>query len=156
MALTQSERSAKWRREHPERDRADRERQQLRRGPVDDAYRQTSDYRESQKRYRASEKYKLMGRSYRLEYYYGLTPDMYQKMLENQNRLCALCRQPLDFEKRYPSVDHDHRCCSGKTSCGKCVRGIVHQRCNLFLGFVEAHPDIVDDLKPYLEKHIDA
>jgi len=27
-------------------------------------------------------------------------------------------------------VDHDHNCCNGVKSCGKCVRGIICNRCN--------------------------
>jgi hypothetical protein len=35
-------------------------------------------------------------------------------------------------------VDHDHRCCPGDYSCGRCVRGLTHEACNRRLGQVEA------------------
>ena len=152
MKLTQAQRCKRWREKHPERDKADKARQQLRRGPVDEAYRQTPEYLESQKRYRASEKYKRQGRAYRLMLWFGLTLAEYQQMIYQQQGLCALCKEPLDLEKRNPPVDHDHKCCDGKKSCGKCIRGIVHQGCNVFLGFVEGHPNILEYVKEYLER----
>jgi Recombination endonuclease VII len=59
---------------------------------------------------------------------YGLTPESYDAMLAKQDGKCALCLKPQD--KKHFSVDHDHRCCRGKKSCGKCVRGILCQPCN--------------------------
>ena len=29
------------------------------------------------------------------------------------------------------SVDHDHACCPGQMSCGRCIRGSICQPCNL-------------------------
>jgi hypothetical protein len=37
-------------------------------------------------------------------------------------------------------VDHDHSCCQGRRSCGKCVRGALCNRHNLYLGFIEKDP----------------
>ena len=31
-------------------------------------------------------------------------------------------------------MDHYHKCCPGKTSCGKCVRGLLCGNCNTILG----------------------
>lgn len=36
------------------------------------------------------------------------------------------------------AVDHDHACCNGGTSCGRCVRGILCSSCNMSLGHVES------------------
>lgn len=41
---------------------------------------------------------------------------------------CEFCGLP--FNNETPNQDHDHACCPGKNSCGKCLRGIVHPICN--------------------------
>lgn len=34
-------------------------------------------------------------------------------------------------------VDHDHKCCPGRKSCGRCIRGLLCDSCNLDLGIIE-------------------
>lgn len=45
---------------------------------------------------------------------------------------CDLCGDPLEIHEVV--VDHDHACCPGRQSCGRCVRGYVHHSCNVALG----------------------
>lgn len=64
--------------------------------------------------------------------YYGRGFD-YDTTLAAQNGVCALCKMPPENDELL-YVDHDHDCCPGKKSCGECVRGLIHNRCNLGLG----------------------
>lgn len=83
---------------------------------------------------------------------YKLTPEQYNQMLVNQNNNCLMCDKPLDLTINNP-VDHDHKCCEGGKSCGKCVRGILHDRCNRMLEYIEHYPELIDPAKVYLAKY---
>jgi hypothetical protein len=63
---------------------------------------------------------------------YGLEPAEYLSLYEQQGRRCAICRRATGKAKRL-AVDHDHTCCPGPTSCGKCVRGLLCGPCNSML-----------------------
>ena len=78
---------------------------------------------------------------------YGLTRDDYVDMEKSQNGVCKICGEPEKYNKRL-SVDHDHACCSGISSCGKCIRGLLCSNCNRVLGQV-------NDDKVLLQKMID-
>jgi hypothetical protein len=60
---------------------------------------------------------------------YNLPPENYRALLAQQDGLCAICQK-----WRANSVDHDHKCCDGPFSCGKCVRGLLCRTCNTILG----------------------
>jgi hypothetical protein len=49
-------------------------------------------------------------------------------------------------------VDHDHSCCNGSFSCGKCVRGVLCQSCNISVGRFEAGTMRLDAPKYDLSK----
>jgi hypothetical protein len=68
-------------------------------------------------------------RDLRAQRTYGLAPGRYQELYEEQGRVCYICRRANGSTKAL-SVDHDHSCCPGKTSCGKCVRGLLCGGCN--------------------------
>lgn len=73
---------------------------------------------------------------------YEISPERYQELYDQQGGLCAICGPTTGNRgaSRKLSVDHDHRCCPGPISCGKCVRGLVCQTCNDFLGRVRDDP----------------
>jgi hypothetical protein len=75
-------------------------------------------------------------RTYRLRSLYGLTTAQWDAMLAAQGGACAICREP--FGDKRAAVDHDHDCCPDRaSSCGRCVRGLLCNRCNRNLGWVE-------------------
>jgi hypothetical protein len=63
-----------------------------------------------------------------LKWYYGLSIEDYERMFNKQNRACAICQRKPG--KKNLSVDHDHSCCPGRKSCGKCIRGLLCMSCN--------------------------
>jgi hypothetical protein len=74
-------------------------------------------------------------------------------MWEKQGGLCSICSNPmLPKGKTAKSVvvDHDRKCCPGRGSCGKCVRGLVHSRCNIVLGVIESEGSTVEAAQKYL------
>lgn len=66
---------------------------------------------------------------------YGITRDVYKHMWREQGGKCACCGKPETSDRlNRLAVDHDHACCSGDTSCGACVRGLLCSLCNNMLG----------------------
>lgn len=47
-------------------------------------------------------------------------------------------------------VDHDHSCCPGPKSCGKCVRGLLCHSCNVTLGMMQDKRERLLALVAYL------
>lgn len=76
---------------------------------------------------------------------FNITPDEYIDMLKAQNNVCKICNG-TDYKRL--AIDHDHSCCNGQFSCGKCIRGLICSRCNKTLG-------MVNDDKNLLQKMID-
>jgi len=78
---------------------------------------------------------------------YGITEDQYDAMLLAQGGGCAFCGAPqgrvgannYDFH-----IDHDHACCPHKgRSCGRCVRFLLCDLCNIGLGYFREDPSIM-------------
>lgn len=65
---------------------------------------------------------------------YSLTPEVYEALYRAQNGACYICRRP-GISKQL-AVDHDHSCCPGPKSCGRCVRGLLCSPCNRYLGYI--------------------
>ncbi len=75
-------------------------------------------------------------RARKLKYCYRLTPAEFNEILKSQGGVCKMCgKEP---GKRKLCVDHDHSCCPGEKTCGKCFRGLVCYRCNTMLGYIES------------------
>lgn len=80
---------------------------------------------------------------------FSLTRADYQQMFSAQEGRCAICLSPPKTNRL--AIDHDHSCCPGSGSCGKCVRGLLCAGCNLQLGVVER--GFVPLAIRYLEKY---
>jgi hypothetical protein len=94
--------------------------------------------------------YSVKGFSASLLRRYHLPLEKYLQMLIDQQGLCALCFKPLGVG--HPSIDHDHACCvEHGRSCGKCIRGVVHHKCNQMLGFAGDNPEILEAGARYLQ-----
>jgi hypothetical protein len=73
---------------------------------------------------------------------YGLTQGLFDALLEAQGHACGMCRKPFADDQAI-FVDHDHACCPDeKSSCGKCVRGLLCLGCNTTLGHIERKYEI--------------
>jgi hypothetical protein len=98
---------------------------------------------------RACQAEKMVAR--RLMEKYGLTPEALEDMIKAQDGRCAVCREEFDAEKHNGiCVDHDHSCCPGEKTCGKCVRGILCDCCNKLLGNARDSVEILEAAVKYL------
>lgn len=65
----------------------------------------------------------------------------YEEMLSAQDSVCAICKSDEPSGKGRFRIDHDHKCCPDKLkSCGKCVRGLLCNKCNVALAMFEDDP----------------
>lgn len=72
---------------------------------------------------------------------HGITPAEFERMRDEQQGLCYLCRDPLPDDPHFLAIDHDHRCCPAKKSCAYCRRGLTCHSCNLVIGHVRDNPE---------------
>lgn len=75
---------------------------------------------------------------------FGITPEEYYALLEEQNGVCAICLGVNKDGKRL-SVDHNH-------DTGK-VRGLLCQRCNLCIGQFEENQETLLRAVDYLLRY---
>ena len=105
---------------------------------------------EQKKEYYESNKDNI--RDKRLKHRYEITPEQYDKMLKEQDYVCAICKQHNATGKSL-SVDHNHKCCPGKKSCGDCVRALLCFKCNTTLGRFGDNPQLLRQAAEYIEKY---
>lgn len=91
-----------------------------------------------------------LDRKSHLKCQYNMTLEDYNHMLVAQNNLCLLCGKPLDLTINNP-VDHDHKCCNGEKSCGKCIRGVLHDTCNQYIARIERYPHLLNPALKYIK-----
>ncbi len=86
---------------------------------------------------------------------YRLSLERYHEILREQDGKCSICGvdSPTDIRTDRFHVDHDHSCCPGRKSCGKCVRGLLCHACNTALGNFKDSPDLLLSAVAYLISH---
>lgn len=73
----------------------------------------------------------------------------YSLTVEQISALPAACE--VCGETKRLAIDHDHSCCSGTSSCGKCVRGVLCSWCNVTLGYAKEDISRLEGLIEYLK-----
>lgn len=83
-----------------------------------------------------------------LRWVYGLTPDQYESLQQQQAGICMICRNPeigrRGARKFALAIDHDH-----KTNR---VRGLLCNKCNLGIGNFNDDPERLEAAAAYLRR----
>ena len=99
--------------------------------------------RKFRKEHPLSVKDKIHKRNRVMKCRYGIQLGDYDKMVSDQNGLCAICGCPTK-QNRFLVVDHDH--ITGK------VRELLCDRCNVSIPVLD-NPELLTKAKAYLLKH---
>jgi hypothetical protein len=114
----------------------DRQRERCRRWENENPDKVAAKAKRYREKLRAQGNLREIDRAKNLWRLYRITPDDFAAMLEAQGGVCACCGKP-PAESENLHVDHDHNCCPTKSkSCGKCIRGLVHNSCNRGIGLL--------------------
>lgn len=81
----------------------------------------------------------------RLKYLYKKTPEEVERLIQDQGGVCPCCGVAGPSH-----IDHDHACCPGPKSCGKCVRGVLCLPCNTFFGRIRDNHEVLEAMAAYL------
>ena len=76
---------------------------------------------------------------------HNITKEIYDNLLNKHDGKCWICK-----EVSASVIDHDHSCCPGGWSCGKCVRGVLCSNCNTAIGLLKDSKELLDKAKKYL------
>jgi hypothetical protein len=76
---------------------------------------------------------------------YGITVTEYERMLADQDGVCAICKGPESRAGFQLGVDHNH-----ETGA---VRGLLCTKCNTAIGLLNDNQDLVETLLAYLKRY---
>ena len=85
-------------------------------------------------------------KEYSLVAKYSLTYEEYEAYMALHDWCCDVCSSEDDL-----CIDHDHACCPGKNTCGKCIRGVLCRTCNSALGYIKDDLQSAINLVRYLK-----
>jgi len=92
-------------------------------------------------------------RKYHVLNTYNITIERYNNISKNQNSKCAICGSNQSELRNKLSVDHDHKCCQGEKSCGKCIRGLICGNCNRGIGLFGDSVELLQAAINYLKQY---
>ena len=78
-----------------------------------------------------------------------ITEDVFNSMMKKYGGMCHSCKR-----QKATVIDHDHSCCKTNRSCGKCVRGVLCQKCNIALGLLFDDRKNIVSLLQYIDRLI--
>lgn len=86
-------------------------------------------------------------RSEFLMYEHGITIEQFQKIVEEQEHTCPICKRLfINMSPKNIHVDHDH--VTGK------IRGVLCVKCNRGIGFLGDNVEIIKNAILYLQRSI--
>jgi hypothetical protein len=78
-------------------------------------------------------------------YRYGISPEQYAEAVAAGCEICGTTEAKLH-------VDHDHSCCPGNYTCGKCVRGFLCGSCNRAVGLLNENAETILAAADYVQR----
>ena len=112
-------------------------------------YRKTPEYKASQEKYHKTEKFKAHNRRLHLRKKFGITPEQYERMLQEHDGVCAICKQPETASRagkiKLLSVDHNHT--------SNQIRGLLCDRCNKAIGHMHDNIERLQSAIEYLKRY---
>lgn len=99
------------------------------------------------------DKYKTKEYLWHIKGTYNLSMGDYQRLIQQQDSRCAICKTQFDINdvNKRPHVDHDHACCPSEKSCGQCIRGLLCFACNTGIGKLKDDIEVLKNAIGYLE-----
>jgi hypothetical protein len=134
MALTEAEKSKRWRLKHPDRAKAATKRWREKNAEKKKAINKAWVFKN---RYRGHIAFR--------KWVYGITEEEFQAKVRAQNNRCAICQEVFT---KTPQIDHDHRTNRN--------RGLLCRFCNLVLGNAHDRILVLEHSIQYLKKYGDA
>jgi hypothetical protein len=74
-----------------------------------------------------------------------LNKEKFDQLMSLYDGKCHSCK-----DRDAEVIDHDHSCCDKNRSCGKCVRGILCNKCNMALGLLNDDQSAILNLAKYI------
>lgn len=90
--------------------------------------------------------------SNQMQYRYGISKEMYDEKIKQQQNKCAICHQEetaVDNKGTVKNLAIDHNHSTGK------VRDLLCKACNVSLGLLKEDKEILKSMLNYIEKHND-